>query len=288
MGADIRINLEDFTVIGPFTWRWPENYERFERGWTCTVLIAGRRWSIRQGLGSRHVYSTQRVHGVTWVDGVPRVEGVAADDYDSSKALISILKTRDNTHVQSRAEVPTGYAEFEVVRHYDEIMAPRSPRGFAVKIEEDDLPRWALHGVLRAQLKEQGRSPQSTGLPHEHRLARNEPTQRNLLDRRFGGPVIADLSAGDLATMRLRLRDLLDRLEGGAGGEDGPRRILRLRAEGKIPAEISGFMLTVIDARNVAMHERRELPEETKLALVAAWKAVGAWATRVGIGPLEF
>jgi hypothetical protein len=48
--------------------------------------------------------------------------------------------------------VPVGYDRFEIVDHRREIDAPYSPNCLAVKIREDDLTAWALHGWLRSQL----------------------------------------------------------------------------------------------------------------------------------------
>ncbi len=78
--------------LGPFTFRWPEDIESFEGGRSFEARIAGARISGRHGIGAREVYGRMRVHTVTWIDGEVQVEGVEADDYPSSQALISRLR----------------------------------------------------------------------------------------------------------------------------------------------------------------------------------------------------
>jgi uncharacterized HhH-GPD family protein len=93
---------------------------------------------------------------VTWLDGQPMVEGVAADDYPQSGALLSTLRVEGKAHVRDLSDLPIGYAGFTIVRQSNEIIAKYSRRGLAVKILEDDLAAWARHAILRAQSKGPG------------------------------------------------------------------------------------------------------------------------------------
>jgi hypothetical protein len=78
--------------LGPFSWRWPEGTECFDRGWAAVAVVDGQEVRARHGIGRRDTYGRSRVHSVTWVDGEPLVEGVGADDYDSSGCLLSLIK----------------------------------------------------------------------------------------------------------------------------------------------------------------------------------------------------
>jgi hypothetical protein len=138
--------------LGPFDFRWPEATESFETGWSFEVHANGRRHAARHGLGAREVYGRLRIHTVTWIDGEVQVEGVEADDYPASQALISRLRRPGRATVRTREEVPIGYKGFEIVEHRREIDAPYSPQCLAVKIREDDLASWARHAWLRSQL----------------------------------------------------------------------------------------------------------------------------------------
>lgn len=147
-----RFELGAIGNIGPFSFRWPDGTEDFEAGWRVTARIDGRSYEIKHGLGAREVYGRIRVHTVTWLDGQVQVEGVEADDYPSSQALITLLRRPGRATVRTWAEVPAGYDGFNIVEHRREIDAPYSPLCLALKIREDDLASWALHAWLRSRL----------------------------------------------------------------------------------------------------------------------------------------
>lgn len=159
-------SVANVSELAPFRWRWPEGFEAFATGWEYTIETAGRFHSVRHGVGGRVVYGQYRVHTVTWLEGQPMVEGVAADDYASSGELLSVLRIGGRSHVRRPDEVPAGYVGFTIVRHDQEIAAKHSPRSLAVKILQDDLQGWARHAVLRARSKSPdavlGRSFRST------------------------------------------------------------------------------------------------------------------------------
>jgi len=143
----------------PFDFRWPEGTKSFETGWSFALRANGRRHTARHGLGAREVYGRLRVHTVTRIDGEVQVEGVEADDYPASRALISRLRRPGRATARTWEEVPTGYEGFEIVDHRREIDAPYSPQCLAVKIREDDLDSWALHAWLRSQLPRKTSAP---------------------------------------------------------------------------------------------------------------------------------
>ncbi len=63
-------------------------------------------------------------------------------------------------------QVPAGYEPFEIVEHRREIDAAYSPFCLAVKIREDDIASWALHGWLRSQLaRTVGATPPAMAAP---------------------------------------------------------------------------------------------------------------------------
>jgi len=138
--------------LGPFEYRWPTNVEEFEEGWECRVTIDGVPHIVRHGIGQREVYGRPRVHTVTWLDSNVQVEGVEADDYPTSQALISRLRRSDGKLARWLDEVQRGYEGFAIVRHRAEVDAPHSPNCLAVKVREDDLASWARHAWLRSRL----------------------------------------------------------------------------------------------------------------------------------------
>lgn len=163
-------------AVGPSSFRWPEGVEDYERGWQFEFYAAGKLHRVLHRVGGREVYGRHRVHTVTWLDGEVQVEGVEADDYPTSGALLSLLRHGGKTHVRDFAAVPDDYFGFAVVRHRAEIDAPHSPNSLAVKIAEDDLFHWARHALIRKHSKQlpsgvvkpprpPAKSAESNGLP---------------------------------------------------------------------------------------------------------------------------
>jgi uncharacterized HhH-GPD family protein len=150
------IELSEVKPLGPFEFRWPNGIESFEGGWSYQASIAGARHAGRHGIGAREVFGRVRLHTVTWVGGEVQVEGVEADDYPSSQALISRLRRPGRATARTWEQVPAGYEGFEIVEHRREIDAPYSPQCLAVKIREDDLTSWATHAWLRSCLPRKG------------------------------------------------------------------------------------------------------------------------------------
>ena len=141
--------VSDIVDLGPSSFRWPEGVEDFETGWQFDLHAGETVHRVVHRLGGREVYGRYRVHTVTWLDGAVQVEGVEADDYPTSRALLSLLRHGGRTHIRECADVPVDYGDFAVVRHRTEIDAPYSPNSLAVKIPEDDLLSWGRHAWAR-------------------------------------------------------------------------------------------------------------------------------------------
>lgn len=137
------------TTLGSFSWRWPEGVEHFDRGWAALVAVNGAEVHVRHGVNRREVFGGSRPHSVTWVENDPTVEGVGADDFEQSRALLSLIKVTKK-HLRSDEPIPDAYARFPVVVMAEAASGPYSPRSLAVKIREDDIEGWAHHAVLRA------------------------------------------------------------------------------------------------------------------------------------------
>ncbi len=154
-----KLEITSTKRLAPFTFQWPAAVEEFEQGWECDVTIDGAPHVVKHGLGQRVVYGRPRVHTVTWLDAKVQVEGVEADDYPTSQALLSRVRRPDGKLVGWFDEVQRGYEGFLIVRHRSEIDAPHSPNCLAVKVREDDLASWAGHAWLRSCLKKVPSSP---------------------------------------------------------------------------------------------------------------------------------
>ena len=148
----LSMSISDVKETGIFVYRWPTLREEFFRSWEYKVETPGGKWWIRHGLSYRDVFGKKRVHSVTFVDRAPLVEGAESDDYLDSHALVSVVKTSSRKDARTSGDVSSLYFGFDVVWHNDEITGPNSRSSLAVKIKEDDLGLWALHGLIRLHL----------------------------------------------------------------------------------------------------------------------------------------
>jgi uncharacterized HhH-GPD family protein len=145
-------------VSGPreilsFDYRWPDQPERFSRGWEVEARDrTGKIRRIRHGVGARDAYGRERAHSVTFLDGQPIVEGVAADDYEDSRSLVSPLKHTNRTLVREAEDVPAPYAGMPLADHRIEIDAAYSRNGVAVKLRDDDVLAWAAYALAREEV----------------------------------------------------------------------------------------------------------------------------------------
>ncbi|MBA4181721.1 MAG: hypothetical protein C0506_14120 [Anaerolinea sp.] len=144
------IRLVQMQALGPFSWRWPEDVEHFDRGWSADAIVDGLEVRLRHGIGRREVYGRSRLHSVTWVEGQPTVEGVEADDFGASEALVSLIKA-GKRHIRPGEPLPGGYGVFNVVVLAEAVAGPYSPRSLAVKLRLDDIEGWTRHALLRAK-----------------------------------------------------------------------------------------------------------------------------------------
>jgi uncharacterized HhH-GPD family protein len=149
LGAAIEWKLVSVTAIGQFSWRWPEGSETYQRGWAAIAEMDGEELHIRHGIGTRLAFGRSRIRSVTWVEGEVAVEGVEADDFATSKALMSLIKVTKK-HIQPTGPVPTEYSGFHVAVFADEVTGPHSFRSLAVKLRQDDIEGWTSHALLRS------------------------------------------------------------------------------------------------------------------------------------------
>jgi len=154
------IQITELISIRAFDYAWPTDVERFERGWEAEGFAATQRFALGYGLTDRVAYGRARRRGVVWVGGAPMVEGVEADDFKRSGALVSGIRRADNKFARSLDEVPPEYRVFEVVDHRAEIDASYSRRIQAVKIPAEDVAAWMRFGLTKVLVR--GTAPPPT------------------------------------------------------------------------------------------------------------------------------
>jgi uncharacterized HhH-GPD family protein len=169
--------------INAFEFRWPDTVERFDHGWETAATTAEATFNIRHALATRIAYGRPRVRSVTWVNGDVAVEGVEADDYGNSRAPLSLIRVGDKKMVRRAEDIPADIRGLTIVNHRDEIDAPYSRSGLAVKIKEDDVASWAEFAVARMRLYDRLGTP---GRPHPSKGA--SPAE-SVQEERNGSPL---------------------------------------------------------------------------------------------------
>jgi uncharacterized HhH-GPD family protein len=170
------VELRGVVEIGPVEWRWPDNVERFDRGWEAVAHPLEGNVAIRHALATRIAYGRPRVRSVTWVNGEVAVEGVESDDYQESRSLVGLIRAADKKMVRKIEDVPDDLRGLPIVTQRDEIDAPYSRSGLAVKLREDDLTAWAAFGISRMRLY--GRLRRAGTRPGRRSVARPRPDAR--------------------------------------------------------------------------------------------------------------
>jgi len=211
----VNIELVDITPLGTFEFRWPDATESFERGWKGTVVVDGRTSRFQHGIGNREAYGRKRMHTVTWIDEQPIIEGVAADDFDRSRCVITAIKRPDGKLARREREVPPDWDSFTIVDHRSEIAARYSRRCLAIKVPAEDPEAWATLAVLRARDRGLGRRQPSEG-PRERGRAegpaasieqRPVPSTRSANGASPGLEALMELEEGlDLVDLTGRIR----------------------------------------------------------------------------------
>jgi len=152
--------MSRYAAVGRFCslhwpgWAWGSSFP----GTTGQARKQGRRSEasrhrVRHGLGARQVYGSRRRHSVTFVDDWAAAEGVAPDDYETSRCLISPLKDHAGRLIRPGGQVPSSYDGFPLVSHADQIVAPYSRNGLAVRLHEDDITSWVGYALARLSVR---------------------------------------------------------------------------------------------------------------------------------------
>ena len=135
-----------FTKVLPFTYQWPnKRTEDFDTGYE------GRFRAKKIVIG----FTNSSMHGrrrkvVVFVDRRPLVRFKAADDFERSGLMVSVIKTIDRKQLRPEDPVPFEYAGFRVEPYRAHIDEPGTSKNMVVVCTKDDLQTMAEHALIRA------------------------------------------------------------------------------------------------------------------------------------------
>ena len=135
-----------FTETAPFTYEWPNRRkEDFDKAYEGKVglkkIVIGFTHSSMHG---------KRRKTVVFVDRRPLVRFKAADDYDRSGLMASVVKTIDRKQLRPEDPVPFEYSGFRIELYRTYVDEPHTSKNMAVICKKDDLQTMAAHALIRA------------------------------------------------------------------------------------------------------------------------------------------
>jgi excisionase family DNA binding protein len=136
----------EFAKSKPFTYQWPnKRTEDFD------TVYEGRVGMKKVVVG----YTTGTMHGkrrktVVFVDRRPLVRFKAADDFDRSGLMVSVIKTIDRKQLRPDDPIPFEYSGFRIEPYRTHIDEPGTSTNMVVVCKQDDLQTMAQHALIRA------------------------------------------------------------------------------------------------------------------------------------------
>jgi uncharacterized HhH-GPD family protein len=244
------VKIVEIRPIGEFDFRWPDADEHYEHGWEGTASDVDRTFTFRVGLASRIAYGRPRTRVVTWINGAVIAEGVAADDFDRSRALLSLVFGTTRKLIRSLSDVPPCYADFNLCDHASEIVAPYSRSGIAAKIRADDPEGWVRFAVARLAAREmQPASVRRERTTRHHEIVQFPPS---LVPVDETAIVAAMLAYGDATATE---------------PTEAPVLTPETEANELVVSDPFAFLLGVLFDQNIAFERAWRAPLELKLRL---------------------
>lgn len=146
-GTDVVAQIE---TRDPFTHRWPETEERYDQVFVVRLDNPGP-LEFTVGFCDKQSFGPRRRHGVVFLHGEPLVEFSAADDFERSFLMTSVVKDVSGKHVPATGEIPDEYLGWELKPFNTLIGGPHAFGSLAVVVAAHDVESMARHALIRAK-----------------------------------------------------------------------------------------------------------------------------------------
>jgi hypothetical protein len=146
-----------FSAARPFDHCWPEKKgtpkapEHFDTAYAGTAPTSSGSKELLIGFSSSKRKGHRR-KSVVFVDGRPTVRFKAADDFDHSGLMVSVIKTAIGKYLRPRDLIPVEYSSFHVEPYRNHVDEPYTSRYMALVCASDDLQTMAEHALLSITL----------------------------------------------------------------------------------------------------------------------------------------
>jgi excisionase family DNA binding protein len=144
-----------FSPAKPFDHRWPEKKgqpktpEHFDEAYAATANTSTGMKKILVGFSFGKV--DKRRKSTVFVDGRPVVRFKAADDFDKSGLMLSIIKMSDRKQLRPDEPVPPEYSAFRIEQYRAHIDQTYNSKNMAVVCDKADLQTMAAHALIRTE-----------------------------------------------------------------------------------------------------------------------------------------
>lgn len=137
--------------IQPFSYRWPNGIEDFDKGFEGYVSFEGKSYPVKVGINKRRAYGKERGHSVVLVRSYPVTEFVETD----SKTWTSLLPGHENPrrNLGPNDPIATEFRQFKITNMRDAIDGPNVPHALAIEITNPEPSMMAMYGVIKAKRK---------------------------------------------------------------------------------------------------------------------------------------
>jgi excisionase family DNA binding protein len=135
-----------------FSFTWPsgtiEHYDQAHEG----VVRVDDGWeAVKIGFTKRKTAGRLRKRAVVFVNRRPRAEFVAADDFEESRLMVSLIKTKGGRQIPPTEYLPREYEKFLVKPYNKYVTGPNSYSNLAVICKDDDLEGMTDLALIRVR-----------------------------------------------------------------------------------------------------------------------------------------
>jgi hypothetical protein len=147
-----------FYPATPFDQHWPEKKgttkapEHFDTAYAATVATSSGAKGLLIGFSTSKRKGHRR-KAVVFVDGQPMVRFKAADNFDRSGLMVSVIKTAIGEYLRPKDLIPVEYSNFRVEPYKNHVDEPNTSTYMALVCASDDLQTMAEHALLSTILK---------------------------------------------------------------------------------------------------------------------------------------
>jgi excisionase family DNA binding protein len=140
----------------PFTYKWPNGHvHQYDPAFGGEVRLQERVLQLQIGFRQRRTPGKERMKAYVFIDGYPRAEFVASDDYTTSGLMVSLVKTREARQVRPNEAVPPEYGAFRLEPYKSYVGMHPVFSGLAVVCHKDDFQTMTKLGIVRMQFAQE-------------------------------------------------------------------------------------------------------------------------------------